>query len=963
MTPFPPEPPFREVGAGMSGDSTWVGQESLSGVGSFSGRPVGAVAADGRGNGLSEACSPEESLAGLVGSIIDRLRSLPSPLQDSWKQDPRKVGVFPLPLPRGEESLGCKLKQEWEEGIIRTLNWLSTGSFAVREGCPSSAQRDLWKQIRLSLDLVDEWFSYKLESFNVESFWNQKHINSYGEEVHVARSLRWENIADALPKAECAGIVPAELVCQGGMKDFITSPHLWLKPQEDRVWMRPPRVMIPSNGWDEVVSGLLGRNICGVLPLSQVFQVENTPVLGGLFGVPKNETNSEGVEIYRLIMDLRAINQNFVGLGGDLSTLPLLSQMFQLEMQPHEELIISSEDVRAMFYIIGLPEVWAPYLSFGRVVPSRFNPPGVREPCVLYSKVLPMGFVNSVALAQHLHRQIVGSALSGQISSNCEIRRDREFPQARKFYRVYLDNFDELSVGAKQVLESEEESLVSLLQSQYKKLQVPRNEKKAVFKQFSGEMQGAWLNGHKGIAYAKCDKASKYLRGVLEVLRQGRASQKQLQMLAGGLVYIFSFRRTLMSCLNEIWSFIVAFGNDKRSRPLPSKVQSELIAAFFLASVSYMDFRQACDETVTASDASESGGGLVCSSGLTKFGLGASQGLVRGPSLPEEPPAALLAISCFDGIGALRVSLDVLDVPVSGYVAIEKDPAAQRVVESAFPSCERVDDICSVSESVVRKWAAKFPTCKAVLVAGGPPCQGVSGLNADKKGAILDPRSSLVREFKRVVDLVRSVFTWCPVFTLMESVSSMNSEDRSHYSKTIGLLPYEVDSKYLSLCRRPRLWWFDWTIKSRPGVSIIPPKFGTLSDFGSIFLEHSVNPEDWLRSGWSPANPEGRFATFTTSQPKSQPGHKPAGLGTCSELDLQKWKEDRFRFPSYIYKFNNGVIHRKKGWRLLTIEEKEAIMGFPMGFTIHSSTKSVRKSQPNLADDIRMTLIGNSWHV
>ena len=132
------------------------------------------------------------------------------------------------------------------------------------------------------------------------------------------------------------------------------------------------------------------------------------------------------------------------------------------------------------------------------------------------------------------------------------------------------------------------------------------------------------MNGHKGIAYAKCDKASKYLRGVLEVLRQGRASQKQLQMLAGGLVYIFSFRRSLMSSLNEIWSFIVAFGNDKRSRPLPSKVQSELIAAFFLASVSYMDFRQVCDGTVTASDASESGGGLVCSAGLTKFGLEAS---------------------------------------------------------------------------------------------------------------------------------------------------------------------------------------------------------------------------------------------------------------------------------------------------------------------------------------------------
>ena len=48
MTPFPPEPPLREVGDGMSGDSTWVGQESLSGVASFSVRPLGAVGSCGR---------------------------------------------------------------------------------------------------------------------------------------------------------------------------------------------------------------------------------------------------------------------------------------------------------------------------------------------------------------------------------------------------------------------------------------------------------------------------------------------------------------------------------------------------------------------------------------------------------------------------------------------------------------------------------------------------------------------------------------------------------------------------------------------------------------------------------------------------------------------------------------------------------------------------------------------------
>ena len=87
-----------------------------------------------------------------------------------------------------------------------------------------------------------------------------------------------------------------------------------------------------------------------------------------------------------------------------------------------------------------------------------------------------MGYINSVALAQHLHRQIVGKALS----SNQEVRRDREFPKAQQYYRTYLDNFDELSKRSQAVLASGQPSLVELLQAEYINLGVPRNEKKAV---------------------------------------------------------------------------------------------------------------------------------------------------------------------------------------------------------------------------------------------------------------------------------------------------------------------------------------------------------------------------------------------------------------------------------------------------------------------------------------------------
>lgn len=144
-----------------------------------------------------------------------------------------------------------------------------------------------------------------------------------------------------------------------------------------------------------------------------------------------------------------------------------------------------------------------------------------------------------------------------------------------------------------------------------------------------------------------------------------------MQMLVGGLVYLFSFRRPLMAILGEVWQFIASFGNDKVYKPLPHEVREELFASFFVSSMAYMDFRLETDHVVTASDASESGGGLCASEGLTSLGLEASKGSVRGQAEESFEAKGLLIISAFDGIGAIRVAADVFGAEVSGFISIE----------------------------------------------------------------------------------------------------------------------------------------------------------------------------------------------------------------------------------------------------------------------------------------------------
>ena len=917
-------------------------------------RPRSSHGSHGLQNEPTSGKRPVQSLVDLVHVGLRLLQSFPTK-EHSRAQDGFKEGIFPLPSPEEVSSSRCEIDRLWVEGIVRALNWMNVGSFCLGKGPVSREQRLLLEGICHDLPLIELWKGVSLDNFDPKKLWSQKMINSYGEEVHVARSVRWENLSDSLPKEGIAGILDAVEVCEGGIKEFILHPAEWLKPPLDRVWMKPPRVMVSSDNWDEVVEGLLRRGVCGMMPLSDCFHVDDKPILGGLFGVPKDEVTKDGVEILRLIMDLRPINANFLALGGDLGSLPMISQLFQLELQPHEQLVISSEDIRAMFYIVGLPSEWNKYLCFNKVIPSRFHSSHDPRPHVLHSRVLPMGYLNSVSIAQHLHRRIAAKAMeeSRLVGPQHEIRRDRELPRTNNSFRVYLDNFDQLSKASKRILCSHTPSLTEFLRKEYLRLKIPRNEKKGVDRQNQAEMQGAWIDGDKGFCCAKPSKTSKYLWALLDLLQKREVSQKQMQMLTGGLVYMFGFRRPLMSILNHVWEFIVKFENDRVVKPIPLRVKEELLASFFLSAKAFIDFKLPANPVVTCSDASEQGGGICQSSGTTPFGRQAADSLVRGEFPEGGCQGGVLGIGAFDGISALRVALDGIGAPMSGYISIEFDPAAKRVVEASFPSTLFHDDITALSYETVRKWAAEFPNTKLVILGGGPPCQGVN-----------DPRSSLFLHFVQLREWVKKAFHWCRTYMLMESVASMSSTDRATYSKAIGFLPYKIDSLNISPCRRPRLWWFDWEVHEQEGVSIYPPESPKSWDWGEITLSSPFNVKDFLFPGCKLAGGDThRLPTFTTAQPKSKPGFLPAGISQCSSRDVQFWKEDRYRFPPYVYQYKHGILHKTRGWRIPNIEEREAMMFFPINYTFYCCTKTVRKQSLQEWEDVRMSLLGNSWHV
>ena len=254
-----------------------------------------------------------------------------------------------------------------------------------------------------------------------------------------------------------------------------------------------------------------------------------------------------------------------------------------------------------------------------------------------------------------------------------------------------------------------------------------------------------------------------------------------------------------------------------------------------------------------------------------------------------------------------------------------------------------------------------------VLLAAGPPCQGVSGLNSSRLGAESDERSKLHSEVARVRRLIAQHFTWADTFILiilMESVSSMSASDRVVMSRGVGILPYELDAIGISPCRRPRLFWFNWTIQSNNSIIIYKPITTEPDDYGRIVFLLSCDPSPYLMPGWELAGgSDHKLPIFTTSQPKARSGFQPAEIENCSERDLIYWREDRFKFPPYQYKYVHGLIRTKRGWRLPNIAEREAMMGYPLGYTEQAWSKTRRKQDPIGLDDLRLSRVGNSCSV
>ena len=163
----------------------------------------------------------------------------------------------------------------------------------------------------------------------------------------------------------------------------------------------------------------------------------------------------------------------------------------------------------------------------------------------------------------------------------------------------------------------------------------------------------------------------------------------------------------------------------------------------------------------------------------------------------------------------------MLGAKVAGYIAVEPDASARRVVEGSFASTLFVQSVEEVSDSMLRGWACQFSRAEGIIVSSSLPVSGTS----------TSDDCHVQSEVSRVRGLSETFFPWAEVFVLVGSLGSLSDRARTSISKGVGILPYELDAVGITPCRRCRLFWFNWKISAEEHVEIEKPLSASADDY------------------------------------------------------------------------------------------------------------------------------------
>eukprot|EP00438_Fugacium_kawagutii_P004408 Skav228593 [mRNA] locus=scaffold1161:70199:75552:+ [translate_table: standard] len=891
----------------------------------------------------------------------------------------------------GKEKAGKATRRSglliWHALVTTVINVMWTGggrTGRVHSGPVSKAQEDarqrLWNSVKVFLDDGSESQEKVPRSLAVGE-WGAKlgdvRISYHGEVVEKGQKLTLAQILPGLPPPGYGGRVELAELCEGELRRKLEDPMGNLLMEEELPEEIPaPRVYADQEQWDLIAKELLDRGL--VEPVEDPLVMRGKVLTNGAFGVVKpGKYLSDDRPVLRLIMDFRGVNSVTKVLEGDVRTLTGAPALQHVVLPGGKVLRVSADDLVAAFYLFGLPRGWSRMMTFGPKV--SWKKLGIdREGDVhIGARVLPMGWASAVGVLQHAHRRLaLRSPLAGGggLLAGCEIRRDSEFPDMEveeSLWSLYLDDMSLVEVMDRRVakeLSGKPPEEQQRLRAAYTQWGIPYNLEKAKERAAKAEKLGAILDGDAGLLKSSMKRAIDSISLGFWLLRQEKVPRKALQVFLGKETHTIQFRRPLFAIFDYLWKDI---GGGESMIKLGAKSVEEILLAGFSQALRFTDLRATLNEVVTASDASESGGGLVYGAKLTKQGLKDSLAVER--ALEEEPaeegdlndPQKILVIDLFAGIGGLSRALELAQVKVERLVVVENDKKCRHLHKVRWPGCDVWLDVRRVTRRDVEKAMRGVPGLTGVICGGGSPCQGLSKLSSNREH-LEDERSKLFFDLVKIENWVKEIAEEMSVWVLnfCENVVA-DDQDVKEMSDALKMVPVQACSSHVSRVRRPRLFWSNVRLLDHPSYT----RAG-LGKWDEVILEAPVEPLELVPDkGWKWKSAEAddalKLPTFTRAIPRVRPPAKPAGITQCSEKTLELWRKDKMKFPPYTYKpeflFENRQLPGQV--RVASSTERERLMGFPSNYTEALFKKEASdETEVEKMEVERQAALGNSFH-
>ena len=359
----------------------------------------------------------------------------------------------------------------------------------------------------------------------------------------------------------------------------------------------------------EVYSKLLESGVATLIPEKLALRDESGNIVSaGLFAVPHKPDSD------RIICDRRPLNELERRLVW--AKLPHGALLTQLIVPKGFSVRGSGDDLSNYFYLLQHKPEWLHRNTVGQVVSGKgfekfgFDP---SENYILSFKVIPMGDLNAVDIAQQTHLEIL---------KDCGVMRPSEviayrspLPASPCLEGLYIDDHITIQVVPNRKLRRvsksnlfRDDEINHASRERYDKLGIPISKKKQFTKEYTFQAWGTSVDSVTGRVGTPMLKLKQLEGLLLDVCQLPKVSQKLLQKVLGLLVHPCMHQRLIMSLLQEAYLFVNKLGKTGPAK-LPKSVREELLLVGLLLPLCHSNIRWPVSSRVGASDASLKGGG------------------------------------------------------------------------------------------------------------------------------------------------------------------------------------------------------------------------------------------------------------------------------------------------------------------------------------------------------------------